>query len=238
MRNTTINRIQFNSVQDFKTRTPQIFTMIITPNIADEILATSNNNRKLSTQNVENLVREMRNNNYNWRTGETIKFDANGVLRDGHHRLKAIIDSNTTQEMLIYTCAESIEKIDSGKSRSLADSFIMSDNADNKIIAKLGVNILRIKNNAPLSNVGYKKEFSIDEVIKLCNDEKEFLETIYYDLKYYRKENNWVKKYPKTEPSVIGSIIYEMVKVMGYNYYDVMFFTKHIFSRETSPIKD
>ena len=64
MKTNTINRRHFKSVQDFKTNTPQIFTMVITPNIADEILATSNHNRKISTQNVENLVREMRNNNY------------------------------------------------------------------------------------------------------------------------------------------------------------------------------
>ena len=174
----TIPSINFSTIEMFKTDVPKIFLLNVTPEIATEMLSTSSGNRKLNTPNVLNLKAEMTNGEYDWRTGETIKFNNNGVLKDGHHRLKAVIESGTTQTMLVFIGAVKSEKMDTGKSRSMADSLVMSDNGEYNNIAKLAVNILRLKNGYPLSNVGYKKEIPLTEIITLCKTEKKELEQI------------------------------------------------------------
>lgn len=228
----TIPSINFSTIEMFKTDVPKIFLLDVTPEIATEMLSTSSGNRKLNTPNICNLKAEMTNGEYDWRTGETIKFNNNGVLKDGHHRLKAVIESGTTQTMLVFIGAVKSEKMDTGKSRSMADSLVMSDNGEYNSIAKLAVNILRLKNGYPLSNVGYKKEIPLTDIITLCKTEKEELEQIVNDLKSFKE--NWIKKYNKTEPSVIGAIIYDMVYNKGYDYDEVALFTEQIFSMETS----
>lgn len=228
----TIPSINFSTIEMFKTDVPKIFLLNVTPEIATEMLSTSSGNRKLNTPNVLNLKAEMTNGEYDWRTGETIKFNNNGVLKDGHHRLKAVIESGTTQTMLVFIGAVKSEKMDTGKSRSMADSLVMSDNGEYNNIAKLAVNILRLKNGYPLSNVGYKKEIPLTEIITLCKTEKKELEQIVNDIKGFK--TNWIKKYNKTEPSVIGAIIYDMVYNNGYDYDEVTSFTEQIFSMETS----
>lgn len=228
----TIPSINFSTTEMFKTDVPKIFLLDVTPYIASEMLTTSSGNRKLNMPNVLNLKAEMTNGEYDWRTGETIKFNNNGVLKDGHHRLKAVIESGTTQTMLVFIGAVKSEKMDTGKSRSMADSLVMSDNGEYNSIAKLAVNILRLKSGYPLSNVGYKKEIPLTDIITLCKTEKEELEQIVNDIKSFKE--NWIKKYNKTEPSVIGAIIYDMVYNKGYDYDEVALFTEQIFSMETS----
>lgn len=228
----TIPSINFSTKEMFKTDIPKVFLLNVTPEIATEMLSTSSGNRKLNKPNVLNLKAEMTNGEYDWRTGETIKFNNNGVLKDGHHRLKAVIESETTQTMLVFIGAVKSEKMDTGKSRSMADSLVMSDNGECNKIAKLAVNILRLKNGYPLSNVGYKKEIPLTDIITLCKTEKEELGQIVNDIKSFKE--NWIKKYNKTEPSVIGAIIYDMVYNKDYDYDEVALFTEQIFSMETS----
>lgn len=228
----TINTINFNDVTSFASNDAKVFLMVVTPDIAKEMLATSKGNRKLNRLNIVNLQREMENGEYDWRTGESIKFDINGAIKDGHHRLKAVIESGIPQTMLIFVGAKSIEKMDTGKSRSMADSLTMSENGNLKDISKLAVNVLRIKNGKVLSNTGYKKEFSITEVINFCEEKEDILNQIIADIKLNKK--SWINRYNKTEPSVIGAIIYEMVYMNGYDYAEVIDFTNQILSYETS----
>jgi hypothetical protein len=88
------------------------------------------------------LKTAMLNNEFYGNNGESIKFDVDGFLKDGHHRLTAIKESGTTQTMLVITGCGHTETIDKGKSRSMKDTMVMSSNEEtrnNSYLAKLGV---------------------------------------------------------------------------------------------------
>lgn len=72
----------------------------ITPELAEKWLESNTNNRGLRDQAVLQYARDMLLDRW-MLTGETIKFDKNGTLLDGQHRLAAIIKCNRTVEMFV-----------------------------------------------------------------------------------------------------------------------------------------
>lgn len=73
----------------------------ITPAIAQEYLKHNTNNyRRISETRIHTYAEDMRNGC--WQTnGEAIAFSESGTLLNGQHRLKAIIESGTTVEILV-----------------------------------------------------------------------------------------------------------------------------------------
>lgn len=67
----------------------------ITPEIAKIYYS-----RVINRQAVKTYIAQMKTGRWVL-NGETICFDSNGVLRDGHHRLLAIIESGVTIEVLV-----------------------------------------------------------------------------------------------------------------------------------------
>lgn len=74
----------------------------IDPEMDTKFLKKSSVNRPLRTRIVECYAEDMVAGLWD-ETGEAIKFSRTGNLLDGQHRLKAIIESNTTLEMLVIT---------------------------------------------------------------------------------------------------------------------------------------
>jgi hypothetical protein len=73
----------------------------ISPEIAEEYLSKSEGNRKLNKYRVAMYIRDLQKGN--WGIGDTIKFDVNGILIDGHHRLTAVLQSGITARFLVTT---------------------------------------------------------------------------------------------------------------------------------------
>jgi hypothetical protein len=103
-------------------RPSQTIVMAITPTMAEEMLATSIGNRNLRKGYVKELTDAITRGE--WRlTNQGIGFDVNGNLRDGHHRLTAVVRSkraiqtNVTFGMPV----SAYEVIDCGASRSYSD---------------------------------------------------------------------------------------------------------------------
>ena len=72
----------------------------ITPEIAKIYYSRSTGNRVINRQAVKTYIAQMKTGRWVL-NGETICFDSNGVLRDGHHRLLATIESGVTIEVLV-----------------------------------------------------------------------------------------------------------------------------------------
>ena len=90
----------------------------ITPKVAEEMLEKNTNNyRNISMSKVHMYARKMMMGFWQ-ENGEAIQFDKNGKLLNGQHRLRAIIESNTTQRMLVVYDVDA-DVFDSGKVRSL-----------------------------------------------------------------------------------------------------------------------
>jgi hypothetical protein len=72
----------------------------VDPKLAEQWMATSTGNREWKAHHLRHLTRDMRAKRFPY-NGDTIRFDRTGALRDGHHRLRAIISSNTKQLCLV-----------------------------------------------------------------------------------------------------------------------------------------
>lgn len=96
----------------------------ITPEMAEKYLATSIGNRNLKKDTVTGLVAELQAGKW-CVNGETIVFDENGALLDGHHRLEAIHKSNTSAICILVKGIKrnTWTSMDSGTARSLGDIF-------------------------------------------------------------------------------------------------------------------
>jgi len=101
--------------------------VLVTPEIAELWLAQSEfRNRSINEKNVAAQTRDMANGRWE-DTGETVKFDHRGNLVDGQHRLKAIIRSGISAELLVVRSLSdaAVAVIDAGQKRTPAHRLEM-----------------------------------------------------------------------------------------------------------------
>lgn len=94
----------------------------VTPAQAAAWLERGGKNRKLSERRVEALAAAIRRGE--WRiTGETIKLDADGCVRDGQHRLAAIARAGMPVKTLVVRGVgeDAFDVIDTGRARTIGD---------------------------------------------------------------------------------------------------------------------
>lgn len=112
----------------------------ITPQEAGAILATKNTkNRRVNKNHVKSLALDMINGTWRY-NADPIRFDANGTLIDGQHRLYAIAISQVAELCkLVYGLnPECIKSIDVDmKPRNLSDLFTMDNIKDANNVAAI-----------------------------------------------------------------------------------------------------
>ncbi len=94
---------------------------VVTPEQAQAWLSENPNNRNINIKHVERLARDMLEGVFAY-NGDTIKFDGDGKLMDGQHRLSAVVASGTSQPMLIVrgVSEDARKTIDRGEKRTVA----------------------------------------------------------------------------------------------------------------------
>lgn len=105
----------------------EIKLVLVTPEVAASYLEKNDKNRKSKDRLIARLSDSMERGE--WRlTSETIKFDINGNLIDGQHRLKAIIKSGTSQKFMVSfgEDPENFSVIDDGVPRTGGDALYLS----------------------------------------------------------------------------------------------------------------
>lgn len=112
------------------------YVVAVTPLMAEEWLKMNtlgeHSNRKFRATHANTFAQEMRAGQ--WRlTHQGIAFGTSGRLLDGQHRLTAIIESQTTQPMLVFINApeDTFDNFDRGASRNMADVL----RKDNTLVA-------------------------------------------------------------------------------------------------------
>jgi hypothetical protein len=128
---------------------------LITPEMAQAWLDRGGVNRKPSERAIMKLVYAINLGEWDL-TGETIKLDREGRVRDGQHRLQAIIRSGkAVQCIVVRGIPESaFDKIDTGKSRSMADVLSIHGHAQNTALATAARGLMLIENYGRLSAGG------------------------------------------------------------------------------------
>jgi hypothetical protein len=127
----------YTSKSSFASARPSARVMQITPGLASEMLATSSGNRKIRQWWVKWLASAISRNEMRV-TSQGIGFDVTGSLRDGHHRLEAVVASGLPIEtVVVYGMRiDAYRVIDIGVKRSVADRINTSKSVAQ--IIKLG----------------------------------------------------------------------------------------------------
>jgi len=162
----------------------QITTKIvdITPTVAKDILAKNNHNRPISSGTVSSYSRMMKDGKWNF-NGENIIIAEDGSLLDGQHRLHAIINSSTTQKMVVVSGVErsAFSTIDIGKKRSVGDALATYDEKYRKSAAIIGaavITIMQFDENYAFDEKARGKKPSHDEVIDWVNKNRGILRSV------------------------------------------------------------
>jgi hypothetical protein len=101
---------------------PTAVVIDVTPALAREWLRNNTHNRKLRDRAVADYARDMTAGHWTL-NGEAIKFATDGTVLDGQHRLRAVIDADTTVQMLIVVGLDPAaqETMDTGRKRTTGD---------------------------------------------------------------------------------------------------------------------
>lgn len=94
----------------------------VTPEMAKELLELNTDNRNMRSGRVKMYAEDMISGNWN-SNGVTIVIGNDGKLKDGQHRLEAIVKSNITikNQIVVYLPKEQANCYDIGLSRTAAD---------------------------------------------------------------------------------------------------------------------
>ncbi len=94
---------------------------VVTPRVAEEMLKRNVNNRTLSKKRVSMYVNDILCGTWQL-NGETIVIDANGNLKDGQHRLHAILRAGKSVETVVVRGVDPTTSLyDRGRTRTASD---------------------------------------------------------------------------------------------------------------------
>lgn len=99
---------------------------LITPEYAAVLLETNTENRTISRGTVTAYANDMISGNWDETVGVGISIDADGILRDGQHRLMAIVESGASIHMWVCRNVSKDGIYDNNRKRSNADQISIS----------------------------------------------------------------------------------------------------------------
>lgn len=153
-------------------------TMVITPEIANEMLKHNFVNRKINKERVHVYAHDMKNGNWGGVIdGLSLQFDKEENLLNGQHRLRAIIESGVSLEMFIFQTdftSNSLElPFDIGALRPLALLMKTTTNYAGTVNGFIGMGTSYNK-CTPAMFTSFENSFSKDEIdffqyIAKCN---------------------------------------------------------------------
>jgi hypothetical protein len=102
----------------------EVTTVMVTPELAKQLLEKNNHNRPVSESRVSYYARQIEDGDWKL-NGESIIVAKDGTLLDGQHRLLAIIEAGIPIQALIVRNVdrETFATIDGGSVRSIADIY-------------------------------------------------------------------------------------------------------------------
>lgn len=115
---------------------------IITPAMAQNLLATNTRNRSISNRRIHEYTRQIRDGQ--WRAnGETIKIAEDGTLIDGQHRLLAVVAAKKSIEAYVIRNLplNCMDTIDIGRKRTCSD-FLAIDGVKYSTAIAAGLNVI------------------------------------------------------------------------------------------------
>ncbi|MEV7285248.1 hypothetical protein AB0O01_11905 [Streptomyces sp. NPDC093252] len=145
----------------------------VTPKIADNLLSQGSVNRNLDMGQVRSLASAIRRKE--WRlTHQGIAFDEDGLLLDGQHRLRAIIEADTPVKMFVVNgLPRSVFPVlDTGKRRSAADALLSTEAKYRHLLSSTIRHVILFKDMPNERWSGSRAHVSNDLILAAYNDDK------------------------------------------------------------------
>lgn len=133
--------------------------MVITPEMAMDFLKRSNpNNRNIAIDRIKMYVSDMRNGRWDEGACSPIVFNEDGMLVDGHHRLRSVALSGVSVEFPVITGASNKSFLyDRGRGRSTKDILVMRGGLEKSILTNHTISIVKFLLRKFMTN---RKQFS------------------------------------------------------------------------------
>lgn len=186
----------------------------ITPKKAQEYLDKSGGNRNISKAVVNSYATTMKQGKW-LLNGESIVFDINDVLLNGHHRLHAVIQSDTPIQSFVTRGVEheAYVTFDCGRHRTLGQLIGMQSVKHYNSTASAVQVVYRLVNNLTMADSGSTKSAKKTnaELVDFFNRDRDlFIEAGEFGA-------NARNKAPFIEGSIVGGTYHYLVR---YGHYD------------------
>ena len=158
---------------------------LITPEIAADLLETNSENRKLSNVTVFAYAQDILNGNWDESVGVAISIDEDGILRDGQHRLSAIVQAGVGIHTWVCRNVSSDGIYDNNRKRSNVDQIsIMRSDFDSVYKSTRYISIARmiIATNTSKGNGYNRRPVTPKEIIEFTDKHKEDLDGFFLSI--------------------------------------------------------
>ena len=150
----------------------------ISPETAADLLETNSNNRSISRGTVDAYATDMASGNWDETVGVAISIDSNGVLRDGQHRLAAIVQSGVGIHMWVCRNVSPDGIYDNNRKRSNCDQIsIMRADLDNVYKSTRYIAVARA-----IITQGDRRTVTPKEIIDFTDKHKEDLDGFFLNM--------------------------------------------------------
>lgn len=188
-------------------------TILITPEMAEEWLLKNTSNRKMSHGVVKKYAEIMSDGNWVV-NGESIKFDSEGMLIDGQHRLQAIVlyKKPVLCDVRFGLKHEIFDSLDSGKSRKASEVLSIGNYQNTRILATSIKCMMSYNKNKKIKG---KSNITNHQVLSYLDYNPSIVETVDLVVSLYKEHKIGL---PVTSVSMIeiikkdNPLIYDFVK--------------------------
>lgn len=157
---------------------------LITPEIAAKIMENNTGNRSLSRGTVRAYAQDMIHGNWSSNVGSAISIDRDGILRDGQHRLAAVIESGVSVWMWVCRNVDHYGVYDNNRKRSNSDQIaIMRPDYEAPYRSTKYVAIARYMITHAVGD-DFQRKASPMEVIEFTDKHKEALDKFFLRIKF------------------------------------------------------
>lgn len=168
----------------------------ITPELAKKYLEKNLKNRPIRKTIVDKYCRDLRAGDWSF-TGDAIRFDSNGNLTDGQHRLRAIIETGISVTMLVFRNIDGI--CDLGKSKTVSDFLSIDGQISSTMVAAGVKGVMSLTESGGLlfmkSSLGINRTVSEKEALSFFEKDKAHYEKwIRFSREIYTKNKMLSKK--------------------------------------------
>jgi hypothetical protein len=137
---------------------PVLESVTLTPVLAKLLLERNDENRPISEVNLDRIKRDIERNLWEF-NGEPIIISKDGLLNDGQHRCRAVVETGQHIRMVIVFGPQRKSRLtlDQGTPRTTGHFLTMLGHTDANALASVGANVYQFKRTGQLSNSGRDK---------------------------------------------------------------------------------